>query len=227
MPCSTKDALLLRLSGPWSRLGSPVPSPRPPLQRSSPLRERAVPPPDFYPVRGSCLGLGSDPPIPLLDHRGGERHCPAPRRTLCCSASRARGPARIPGPRSLSSTTVAAVVFAPRARGAAAGVLLGLWLVPRRSPLGPVGPARIPRSLSSTTVAAAVFGNTPLYSAKHASQLGLSSRPGARGPARTLSSFSPTTVATVVSASLRERAAPLPGPTRCAARAWFIQSRSN
>ncbi len=60
------------------------------------------------------------------------------------------GPARIP--RSLSSTTVVAVISAPRARGAAAGLnggfLPGARLVPRRSPLGPVGPARILRSFS-------------------------------------------------------------------------------
>ncbi len=142
--------------------------------------ERAAPPPEFYPARGPCLAA---PPLGLV------------------------GSARIP--RSLSSTTVAAVVSAPLREGRLAA-----------PPLGPVGPARIPRSLPSTTVAAVVSAPlreraAPLPGFYPARGPCLAAPPlGPVGPARIPRSLPSTTVAAVVSAPLREGclAAPPLGP---------------
>ena len=206
-----------------SRARGPVPDPPIPLldhRGGGCLRSAPRGTPRRFAPR--ACGPGSDPPIPPLDHRGGGRPRSAPRdaaaprrrrgstgarRAPRRPASRAHGPGSDPPILDFSSTTVAAIVFAPLHEGRLAA-----------PPLGPVVPARIPRSLSSTTVAAVV-------SAPRARGAAAGSLPGARlvprrsplgpvGLARILRSFSSTTVAAIVSAPLHEGrlAAPPLGP---------------
>ncbi len=103
-------------------LGRPAGRPVSAPHRSAQLHEGTAPPPEFYPASGPRLAASHSGPV---------------------------GPARIP--RSLYSTTVAALVSAPL-RGRAApqpGVSPARGPCLAASLLGPVGPARTPRSLSS------------------------------------------------------------------------------
>ncbi len=144
----------------------------------APLYKRAAPPLGFYPARSPRLASRT-PGLSPLDHGGGGRLRSAPQ---ACGAAAwalpARGPrprrfasrapwARLGPPVSLSSTTVAAVVFAPLRKHVAPQP--GLY--PARGPgrasgspprfSGPMGPARIPRSFPSISVLPFVRAGRP------------------------------------------------------------------